>query len=150
MLNLLTLVVGVSIIVVLSFFLFFTKAPQVKILVVEQHQYGRLSEFSKNIFYIKIPGIDKVLTQLIGDMIINKNEIVDYGNEHGSINVTKIIYDIFDFYFGKNWNFKVSYEGKDFIFGYKIPNEKRIRSYLIKLPLPSFEGEIINVEFKQW
>jgi MFS superfamily sulfate permease-like transporter len=150
MLNLLTLIVGISIAIVLSYFLFFSKIPQTKSLAIEYNQYYRTLEFSRNIFYIRIPGIDKVLAQLIGDMIVNKNEIVDYGNEYGKINVTKIIYDIFDFYFDKNWNFKVSYEEKDFAFGYRVPNEKRVRSYPIKLPLPSFEGEIINVEFRQW
>jgi len=149
-------VVGLSIMLIMSYFLFGAKTPQITSISIEQHQYARTLDTVTNIFYTRIPGVDKVLAQMIGDLVLAKNDenndIVDYGDRYGGINVTKIVYENFDAYFDKNWNLKMSYEDKKLEFGYSTPISKktRIRTFIIKLPIPSFEGEIINAEFKNW
>ena len=145
------IVVGVSIMLVMSYFLFGAKTPQITSISIEQHQYARTLDTVTNIFYTRIPGIDKVLAQMLGDLVLSEDDyIVDYGDRYGGINVTKIVYENFDAYFDKNWNLKISHIDRKLEFGYNVPIRKRIRTFIIKLPLPSFEGEIINAEFKNW
>ena len=145
------IIVGVSIMLIMSYFLFGSKTPHITSISIEQHQYARTLDTVTNIFYTRIPGIDKVLAQMLGDLIVSgKDGIVDYGDRYGGINVTKIVYENFDAYFDKNWNLKIIYEDKKLEFGYSVPLGKRTRTFIMKLPLPSFEGESINAEFKNW
>jgi len=145
------IIVGVSIMLVMSYFLFGSKTPHITSISIEQHQYARTLDTVTNIFYTRIPGIDKVLAQMIGDMVcLGREDVVDYGDRYGGINVTKIIYENFNAYFDKNWNLKMSYKSKNYEFGYDVGFREKVRTSIMKLPIPSSEGEIVNVEFKNW
>lgn len=85
---------------------------------------------------------------MLGDMVVNDAvDFVDYG--YGSINVTEIIYGYFDSYYGEDWYFRVFNE-KNYDFGYEVPLNVRIRTFSMKFPLPSYEGKVIRIEFKNW
>lgn len=117
------LVVGVSIIIILSYFLFTSNAKPKAELLTEEHQYERLGEVSKDVLYTRLPSIDKTMAQMIEDRIIQDNEMVYYGQGYGGINVTKVVYDYFNNYFDKNWKFTVKLTIKN---GYVlwIPNSE--------------------------
>jgi len=110
MIELLLLIIGFSILIILSYFLFTSGVPLTRTLPVEKHQFEILGEASKNIFYARIPEIDKIFTQMLGDRIIQDDEIVYYGDGFGGINVTEIVYGYFDNYFQKNWKLSISLE----------------------------------------
>ena len=144
------LVIGVSVLLTMSYFFLTSNIPQTRTLLVEQQEYERVTEVVKNLFYARIPVVEKTYAQLLGDMIVNDGyEMVDYSYDYGSVNVTKIIYSYFEPYFEENWHFKVFNE-KEYSFGYYIPLSKRIRTFRMKLPIPSFSGEVMEIEFKQW
>ena len=65
------LVVGVSVLLTMSYFFLTSNVPQTKTLLVEQQQYERVSDAVKNLFYARIPVIEKTYAQLLGDMIEN-------------------------------------------------------------------------------
>jgi len=94
--------------------------------------------------------MNKTYAQLLGDLVITDGkDIVDYGYGYGSVNVTEIIYEYFDSYYGEDWYFKVFNE-KNYDFGYEVPLNVRIRTFSMKFPLPSHGGEVMRIEFKNW
>lgn len=113
MIELSLVVVGVSIVIILSYFLFTGRTPQIKSMYSEEHEYERVGDAIQDVFYMRIPGIDKVFIQMLGDLIVNEGKIeyedgmVDYGDKYGAVNVTEIVYDYFDSYFFKRWNLTV-------------------------------------------
>lgn len=100
-------IVGVSIMLIMSYFIFGTKTIKISSITTEEHMYGNVIDSSIDVFYMKIPEIDKVFAQMLGDMVMIKGNytgVVDYGDAYGGINVTKIVYSYFDSYFGeKRW-----------------------------------------------
>jgi hypothetical protein len=150
MVELVVIVIGSSILIVSSYFFFTGRVPEEAELSTEQHMYEILAEDVKNFFYTKIPTIDKTYAQMLGDMIANDaNDTVYYGDRYGGINVTKIIYEYFDSYFEKNWHLKV-YDTKGYNFGYEVPSQIRVRTFLVRYPVPSYAGEVIEFELKEW
>ena len=77
------------------------------------------------------------------------DDVVDYGDRYGGVNATKIIYDYFDSYFYGRWHLRVLGK-KEYNFGYEAPTNIRKRTFLMRFPLPSYIGEVVNVEFEQW
>lgn len=107
--ELLILVAGSAILIIMSYFLFSAKTPQTTALLLRQHNYERVTEAVKNFLYTRIPGFDKTYGQLLADMIINGGEdVVDYGERYGGVNVTKVVYDYFDNYFPGRWSLNFS------------------------------------------
>ena len=144
------LVIGVSVLLTMSYFFLTINAPQTGSLLVEQQQYERVTDAIKNLFYSRIPVIEKTYAQLLGDMIENDGyEMVDYGYDYGSVNVTDAIYSYFKSNFEERWHFRI-FNGEDYNFGYDVPLNKRIRTFRMRLPIPSFSGEVVKIEFKQW
>jgi len=101
------LVVGVALILVVSYFLFTSAYSSKSSFQTEEHQYEVLGEASKNLFYTKIPYIDKTLAQLIGDRFLQDSDTVYYGQDYGSVNVREVVDNYFTNYFKKNWKFSV-------------------------------------------
>ena len=144
------LVIGVTILLTMSYFFLTINIPQTGTLLAEQQQYERVTDVMKNLFYARIPIIEKTYAQLLGDMVENDGyEIVDYGYEYGSVNVTEIIHTYFESYFEERWYFRIFNE-KQYDFGHDVPLNVRIRTFRSRLPVPSFSGEVVNIEFKQW
>ena len=84
---------------------------------------------------------------MLGDMIVNKMEIVDYGRKYGGLNVTQIINDYFSSYFDDKWYLKVRNES--LFFGFNPPSSD-ITTFILRFPIPSFTGKVISVEFGKW
>lgn len=148
MMEIVILVIGVSVLITMSYFFLTSNVPQMRTLLIEQQEYEMVIEVVKNLFYARIPVVEKTYAQFLGDMIVNDGyEMVDYG--YGSVNVTKIIHSYFESYFGGNWHFKV-FNGKEYDFGYDVPLNKRIRTFRMNFPIPTFSGEVVEIEFKQW
>jgi len=150
MMEIVILVIGVSVLIAMSYFFLTSNIPQTRTLLVEQQEYERVTEVVKNLFYARIPVVEKTYAQFLGDMVVNDGyEIVDYGYDYGSVNVTKMVHSYFESYFEENWHFKV-FNGNEYDFGYDVPLNKRIRTFRMKFPVPSFSGEVMEIEFKQW
>lgn len=117
MFELLILVLIASVLVI--FFYFFLTPKQT--LTLEEQESIRISEALKNIFYYKIPGVDKTLAQIFGDRINTNEEIIDYGAFLGGVNSTAIAYNYFENYYGYKWalNFSTLEETTSIIW---IPN----------------------------
>ncbi|MEM5829297.1 MAG: hypothetical protein QW040_00385 [Candidatus Aenigmatarchaeota archaeon] len=109
LMDLLILVVGVSILFFITYFFSSSRSQESMAMVSAQYQYERVVEAVRNFFYIKIPKFDKTYGQMLGDMIVNGGEdIVNYGEKYGGINVTKLIYEYFDFHFQDKWNLNLT------------------------------------------
>jgi len=149
MLEILLLVVGVSILISIFHFFFSSKLQSLKLSTVETHEYERLMNSIINIFYSKVPGVEKVIAQLLADMVANQEEMVEYGEEYGGVNITAIIEDYFNQIFDEGWRLEVR-DGKAFVFGFKEPINRRIRTVVFKLPIPSKEGKCVDIVLKEW
>lgn len=106
------LVVSLSIVLIISFFLFTSKTPHLKFLIAEKHQYDRITDTIRVYFYSKPRGIDRNFAQLLGDSIYEGGDVVSYGKDI-SINVTDLTYQYFDEYSGKgHWHLTISQTGR--------------------------------------
>jgi hypothetical protein len=110
LMEILAMVVGISILIILSYFLSSRSIEVSSSAVVEESQYERVMKFVTNFFYSRIPEIDKTIAQLLADRILSESEVVYYGERYGGLNVTKLIYDYFGQYFGDRWNLTISVE----------------------------------------
>jgi len=98
------LIVGISFLILLSYFLFTSTSSQSTSLIVTQHEYEKVTDVVRNFLYTRIPNFEKTYGQLLGDMVVNGGEdVVDYGERYGGINVTKIVYEYFDSYYPQRW-----------------------------------------------
>jgi len=98
------LIVGIFLLIFLSYFLFTSTSSQSTSLIVTQHEYEKVTDVVRNFLYTRIPNLEKNYGQLLGDMVVNGGEdVVDYGERYGGINVTKIIYEYFDNYYPQRW-----------------------------------------------
>jgi sugar lactone lactonase YvrE len=112
LMEILIIVVGISILILLSYLLFSRSMEASSSATVEESQYVRVMKFVSNFFYSRIPEIDKTMAQLLADRILSDTEIVFYGERYGGLNVTKITYDYFGQYFDERWNLTISTEVK--------------------------------------
>jgi len=145
LMEILILVVGITISLSLFYFssqkLIFSRSK----VMVETSKYEKLMDASRNFFYARIPLFEKTYAQLLADLISTEGrDVVYYGERYGGLNVTKVIHDYFYSYFEKRWNLRAG----DLVFGYEIPKERR--TFVMKLPLPSFTGEVIDVVISIW
>ncbi|MDI6825847.1 MAG: hypothetical protein QMD36_01470 [Candidatus Aenigmarchaeota archaeon] len=122
-------------------------------IIVEEKKYNSILNDVTGFFYNKIPIIDKNLAQALGDFIRwGEDSHVLYGKYYGGLNVKEIIETYFNSTFEDRWHLETSYNGTKFDFGFKIPENMRLRTFIIKLPVPKTltDGEVINVAFTQW
>lgn len=146
--EILMLIVGVSLMFVISQFFIISKYSSGASQVLEEQEYEKTLDSVNGFFYSKIPVFEKTYSQLLGDMIANDMEIVDYGKKYGGINVTEVIYNYFSNYFGSSWYLKIPSINKNL--GFSPPSNKRIFSFQMRIPVPSFNGRVENVEFVRW
>jgi len=122
LMEILTIVIGVSILLVLSYFLFSKTSESSSSVLTEESQYEKVTVFVSNFFYSRIPEVDKTVAQLFADRLLSDGDIVYYGERYGGLNATKIIYDYFDSYFDKQWNLSVHVKKKTINSILWIPN----------------------------
>jgi hypothetical protein len=107
LIELLILVVGVSILLLISYYLFTTKTPKIAAVVSELHKYERITDAVNEFYYTKISGTDRTLAQLIADRVASGKNPVTYGKGFGNIDVDNQTIKFFDSYFGKNWRLEI-------------------------------------------
>ena len=122
LMEILILVVGLSILLILSYYLFSQASSASSTILFEETQYEKITSFTSNFFYTRIPGIDKTISQLLADRIVSDNDVVYYGEQYGGLNVTKIIHDYFNSYFSNRWNLSISVNAKIVYSVLWIPN----------------------------
>ena len=116
------------------------------------HRYERLYSVIPNFYYTKVPFVEKSIAQMIGDLISTRNKrgTVDYGQFFGSLNVTRVIVDSMNSWYGNSWHLVV--KGKQTMIELGNKNVPRLHStYVLPLAVPgSVEGEIIYAKLEIW
>jgi hypothetical protein len=109
MIELLILVVGVTVILLISYFLIEKRQPEALQYIVEQHRYSLLTDVANQFYFAKISGTEKTLSQLVADRVASGSNPVTYGKGFGNIDVDKQLTEFFDRYFGKDhWRFEMT------------------------------------------
>lgn len=153
LIEILILVVGITILqVVLYYFLVSLREKGAQI-VVEEKEFNKILDAVNGFFYNRIPVIDKNIAQVLGDCLrwCDGNYIL-YGKYYGELNIKDVVESYFIASFGEGWHLEASYKDRKLEFGYKIPEVERLRTFMIKLPIPKAltDGEVIDVKFTQW
>jgi len=108
MIDLLILVVGVSVVLLISYFIIGKRQPEALQYAVEQHRYSLLSDVVNEFYLAKISGTEKTISQLVADRAAAGINPVTYGRGFGNIDVDKQVTDFFDRYFGSgHWRFEL-------------------------------------------
>jgi hypothetical protein len=153
LMELLILVVGISIVLIISHS-FLTSSEETNVqMVVEEKEFNRVMDEVIVFFYEKIPILDKSLAQVFGDYLRwGNSSYVFYGKYYGNLDVKEFVEDHFNSTFERNWHLEASYNKTSVEFGFKVPEKIRVRTFMIRLPIPKAltDGEVINVEFTQW
>lgn len=151
--EILILVVGVTILSILSHHFLISSTEGNVQEVMEAKEFNRVMDEMIVFFYEKIPMLDKNMAQILGDYLRwSEASYVFYGKYHGSLNVKEFIEHHFNSTFGQNWNLETSYKNKKVEFGFNVREGVRTRTFIIRLPVPKAltDGEVINVKFTQW
>jgi len=149
----LILVVGVSILLIISYSFFTSSVESNTQIVVEEKEFNRMMDEITIFFYEKIPVLDKTPTQVLGDYLRWGNEsYIFYGKYYGVLDAKEFIENHFNSTFDKNWHLEAYYKDKKIEFGFEVPQKRRLRTFAIRLPVPKAltDGEIINVMLTEW
>ncbi|MBU5688818.1 MAG: hypothetical protein KQA41_01145 [Candidatus Aenigmarchaeota archaeon] len=104
----LTIVVVIIIVIgLITYFFLSSRTISKKNIQVEEKQFYHIGDVSKNIFYTKIPGIDKTLSQLLSDRMMSESDEIFYGEGYGIINVADFVNYYLSQYYSENWNLTV-------------------------------------------
>jgi len=141
------LIVAISIMLIISYFMFTSRTSKINEPITEEHVYARLGDVVTSFYNTKISGTKRTLAQLLADRIVAKLANIDYGEGVGIINVDKQVTEFFDAYLDKKW----SLSNNQLSFGHEIPNNiNRKISYTIMLPVPSLSSEIVTLNLYTW
>lgn len=150
LLEILILVGGSLILILISYFLFTNTSSQTTSLTVEENQFERITNSVTEFFYVRYPLIEKNLAQMLADSIDSGQPVVFYGERYGSLDVEKIITEHFNSIFGDRWHLETVHKSKKVDYGFNIPQNVRIRTFIIKLPMPGMGGDVLDVKLSQW
>ncbi|MCX6822003.1 MAG: hypothetical protein NTW30_04465 [Candidatus Aenigmarchaeota archaeon] len=130
------LIVAISIMLIISYFMFTSRTSKINEPITEEHAYARLGDVVTSFYNTKISGTKRTLAQLLADRVVAKLANIDYGEGVGIINVDKQVTEFFDAYLDKKW----SLSNNQLSFGHEIPNNiNRKISYTIMLPVIQYE-----------
>lgn len=153
LIELLTLVIGITVLLIISYYFLTSSRERNMRITVEEKEFNRILDDVTGFFYNRIPVIDKNLAQVLGDCLrwCDKSYIL-YGKYYGGLNVKEVVEIYFNSSFGERWHLETFYNNTKFDFGYKIPSNIRLRTFIIKLPVPKAltDGEVVDVKFTQW
>ncbi|MEM5867665.1 MAG: hypothetical protein QXG39_07080 [Candidatus Aenigmatarchaeota archaeon] len=106
-LEILFLLVGIATVLLIVHFRQVNINESQKELLAREHLYNRVSDAILVFQSSKIYGTEKSLASLLSDAINNEDLTINYGKGYGEINVSKLVSEFFENYFGKNWRFVV-------------------------------------------
>lgn len=153
LIEILVVVIGATVLITISYFLFTSRASLFSGIAVESHKYDKITDVVNEFYQSKIAGTERTLSQLLADRIINKNPVI-YGKKFGNIDVDNQTIQFFNSYFGNTWRFEiksVAYEinatnhtsSEAINLGYTIPNyNRRIQTFEMLIPVPTIENEV--------
>jgi hypothetical protein len=153
LIEILILVVGISVMLTISYHFLTSSAESSTQAVIEEKEFSRVMDEIVVFFYEKVPIIDKNLAQILGDYLRwGEKPYILYGKYYGNLNVDAFVGNHFNSTFDQNWHLETSYKGKRVEFGFKVPEKTRLRTFIIRLPVPKAltDGEVIDVQFTQW
>ena len=154
------LVVGVVVLMSISYVLFTNFTPKLIDIFTRYHQFERITDLSITFYYAKVNGTERTLAQLVGDRIVNDNP-VDYGPGFGTVDVDSLVKNFFDSYFENKWRLEIGVvkmgvlstptTSIKFTAGYDIPNEiKRLQVFELLSPIPSEKSEVLRGYLYVW
>ncbi|MEM5801184.1 MAG: hypothetical protein QW474_01515 [Candidatus Aenigmatarchaeota archaeon] len=101
----LTIVIVIIVIAgLITYFFLSSRTMNKKNIQVEEKQFYHIADASKNIFYTKIPEIDKTISQILSDRMMSESDEIFYGEGYGIINVSDIVNYYFNQYYSDKWN----------------------------------------------
>lgn len=149
LMEILILVVGVVILLSISYFLFTAFSPQISSTWVNYHQYERASDATITFYYSKVSGTERTLAQLLGDRIYNDQNPVSYGSGFGTVDVDQLTSQFFNYYFEDKWRFEIKFtsaptaKSTGMVLGNSIsPNATQVQTFEFLLPIPSTKNEM--------
>lgn len=149
LMELVILVVGVVVLLSISYFLFTTFSPQTSSIWVKYHQYERVSDATITFYYSKVSGTERTLAQLLGDRIYNNQNPISYGPGFGTVDVDQLVSQFFTYYFEDRWRFEIKFASLvttktgGMNLGYSIPSSAiQVQTFEFLLPIPSAKNEI--------
>jgi hypothetical protein len=142
------LVVAISIMLIISYFMFTTRTPKLNRLVTEEYTYSRLGDVVTALYNVKVSGTERTLAQLLADRVATKSGNISYGWEVGIINVDEQATEFFGSYLDEKWNLT----DDQFSLGYEIPKDiTRKITYPIVLPIPSIlYSKVVILNLNTW
>jgi len=145
------LVVAISIMLIISYFMLTTRTPEIKGLVTEEHIYTSLGDTVISFYNTKISGTKRTLAQLLADRITGNSENIYYGEGVGIINVDKQVTEFFDSYLDEKWNLTSETLTHQLSFGHETPKDiNRKITYKIIIPRPSLSSDVIILNLDTW
>ena len=148
--NIVILIISVSIILVLSYFLFSKTGTSLKKNIVTESRYETAIDLSIAFYNAKVAGTHRSLAQLTGDSISLKSPKVPYGIGFGLVNVEDQLVDFFNTYLGEKWALVYEGDGYSFNLGHDIPTIKDKVTYIILVPLPTSGKDIAELTLYTW
>ncbi len=100
-------IVIIVIVGLISFFFLTGRSINKQQITTEEREFQQISEASKNIFYTKLPGIDKTLSQILSDRMMQEDDYIFYGEGYGVIDANELITNYMNQYYQDNWNLTV-------------------------------------------
>jgi len=145
------LVVAISIMLIISYFMLTTRTPEIKGLVTEEHIYTSLGDTVISFYNTKISGTKRTMIQLLADRIVGNSENIYYGEGVGIINVDRQVTEFFDSYLDEKWNLTSETLTHQLSFGHEIPKDiNRKITYKIIVPKPSLSSDVVILNLCTW
>lgn len=107
MLDISALIIAISVMLIISYFLLTSSVPVIKRLGVEEHIYTRTADVVNALYNAKIAGTKRTLVQLLVDRIEIGDKNVMYGEGVGVIDVDEQTTKFLDTYLSDRWNLTI-------------------------------------------
>ena len=119
LINLTVLVVGISVIFLISYFI--TSSPQrsTEDVLIKNTKYLVISSVVQEFYYSKPSGVDISYSQLLGYRLVFGKNPIYFGEFYPYVDVDGMMTEFFNKYFGNNWYFEISFNGMEVIYGKK-------------------------------
>jgi hypothetical protein len=146
MLNLTMLIISISIIFLISYFI--TTAPQksTEELLIKETKYSVISDAVNNFYYSKPTGADISYSQLLGYRLALKKNPIYFGEFYPYVDVDKMITEFFNKYFQNEWYFKIDFQGEEIEYG----NEKMKNAQAVEILIPLPSNNIVSGYLYVW
>lgn len=148
-LNLSILIVGITIIFILYYFIATSSHRIVGQSITNYHNYNRILNIVNNFYYSKISGTETTLAQFLADRILYNENPIYYGDGYTYIDVDSMITKFFDLYFDDRWKLEIPNQSQILELGHEKPISN-FQTFEILLPIPSNNYKIVKGYLYVW